>query len=221
MRFVEISHEIEVGMETYRGLPVPSVDVIVDHESSRARYGGKSEFLISSLCLCGNTGTYVDSPRHRYPDGADLARLPLERLADLPVTVIDARRAGRAIGDEIFAGAELGGHAALVLTGFSRHWRTEAYFTDNPFLTRSASEYLVRSGVAFVGIDSLNIDDTADLSRPAHTLLLRAGIPVCEHLTNLQAVPHNGARLHAVPIAWSGGATFPVRAYVVGRDERD
>jgi kynurenine formamidase len=157
----------------------------------------------------------VDSPRHRYADGADLASLPLEALADLPVAVVDATGAGRAIGPERFAGIDAKGKAVLVRTGFSRHWRTDAYFTDNPFLTRGASEHLARAGAAFVGIDSLNIDDTADKSRPAHTILLRAGIPVCEHLTGLDALPASGARLHAVPIAWVGGATFPVRAYVI------
>ena len=202
-------------METYRGLPVPTVEVIVDYETSRERYDGKAEFLIASLHLCGNTGTYVDSPRHRFADGADLASLPLEALADLPVVVVDATGAGRAIGPERFAGIDAKGKAVLVRTGFSRHWRTDAYFTDNPFLTAEASEHLARYGAAFVGIDSLNIDDIGNKSRPAHTILLRAGIPVCEHLTGLDALPRSGGRLHAVPIAWVGGATFPVRAYVM------
>ena len=218
MRFIEISHPIEVGMETYRPLPAPSVEVLLDYERSRARYEGKAEFLIASLTLCGNTGTYVDSPHHRFPDGADLAQLSLEQLADLPVALIDARTAGRAITEAAFDGVALEGRAVLVMTGFSRNWRTEAYFSENPYLTRAAAEQLARSRAAFVGIDSLNIDDVADLSRPAHTVLLRAGIPVCEHLTNLAAVPATGGRLHAVPIAWVGGATFPVRAYVMAGD---
>ena len=213
-RLIDISHPIEEGMETYRGLPVPKVEVVVDYESSRSRYDGKAEFLIASLHLCGNTGTYVDAPRHRYADGKDLAQLPLETLADLPVEVIDARKSGRAIGPEAFAGRDLKGKAVLVLTGFARHWRTDAYFKDNTFLTRAASETLAKSGAVFVGIDSLNIDDIEDKNRPAHTILLRAGIPVGEHFTNLESVP-NGSRLHAVPIPWVGGATFPVRAYVI------
>lgn len=216
-RFIEISHRIEAGMETYRGLPVPRVEVVVDYESSRPRYGGQSEFLIASLHLCGNTGTYVDSPHHRFPDGVDLAGLPLEKLADLPVVVVDVSQSGRAIGPDLFEGLELRHKAVLVHTGFSRHWRTDAYFRDNPFLTKKTSEVLARSGASFVGIDSLNIDDTADLARPAHTTLLRAGIPVCEHLTELERIPSTGGLLHAVPIAWVGGATFPVRAYVIVR----
>jgi kynurenine formamidase len=214
-RFIEVSHVVEAGMVTYPGLPAPAVEVLVDHDSSRARYGGRSEFLIASLHLCGNTGTYVDSPLHRHRGAADLAGLPLERLAHLPVRVFDARSAGRAVGPDLFAGADLRGAAVLVRTDFSQHWRTERYGRENPFLTAEASEALVRAGAAFVGIDSLNIDDIADLSRPAHTLLLGAGIPVCEHLTRLAELPPAAGHLHAVPIAWKGGATFPVRAYVL------
>jgi arylformamidase len=218
VRFIEVSHRVVPGMTTYPGLPAPEVDVVVDYETSRERYGGKAEFLIASLHLCGNTGTYVDSPHHRYPTGVDLADLPLERVAHVPAVVVDATGAGRAIGPEVFRGVELTGRAILVRTDFSRHWGTDAYFTGHPFLTRHSVDVLVRAGPAFVGIDSLNIDDVADLSRPAHTKLLGAGIPVCEHMTDLAAVPATGARLHAVPIAWVGGATFPVRAYVIAED---
>jgi len=214
-RFIEVSHRIVPGMKTYPGLPEPTVDVNLDYEASRERYGGKAECLIASLHLCGNTGTYVDSPHHRYPAGADLADLPLERLAHVPAVVVDATRAGRAIGPDVFRGITLTGQAVLVRTDFSRHWGTEAYFSGHPFLSADSAEVLVQAKPAFVGIDSLNIDDTADLSRPAHSKLLGAGIPVCEHLTNLGAVPRDGGRLHAVPIAWVGGATFPVRAYVI------
>jgi kynurenine formamidase len=218
MRIIEVSHRIEAGMKTYPGLPEPTVDVNLDYESSRERYGGKAEFLIASLHLCGNTGTYVDSPHHRFPTGADLAEIPLERLAHVPVVVVDATRAGRAIGADAFDGVELEDRAVLVRTDFSRHWGTEAYFTEHPHLTAASAELLVQANPSFVGIDSLNIDDTADLSRPAHTKLLRAGIPICEHMTGLDALPTAGGRLHAVPIAWVGGATFPVRAYVIAEE---
>lgn len=214
-RFAEVSHVIEPGMITYPGLPAPEAHVIVDHDSSRERYQGKAEFLIASLHLCGNTGTYVDSPFHRHRGAQDLAALPLERLAHLPVRVLDARALGRAVGPQLFEKADLRGAAVLVRTDFSQHWRTERYGRENPFLTAAACELLVRSGAAFVGIDSLNIDDIGDLARPAHTILLGAGIPVCEHLTNLGALAPDAGHLHAVPIAWKGGATFPVRAYVL------
>ena len=205
-------------MKTYPGLPEPKVEVIIDYQSSRERYRGKAEFLIASLHLCGNTGTYVDSPHHRYEAGIDLADLPLERVAHVPVMVVDASSAGRAIGPELFRSGALAGRAVLIRTDFSRHWGTEAYFTGHPFLTAESAELLAWAKPAFVGIDSLNIDDTADLSRPAHTKLLGTGIPICEHMTGLAAVPQDGGRLHAVPIAWVGGATFPVRAYVIAED---
>jgi arylformamidase len=200
-------------METYRPLPVPRVEVLNDYDASR--YQGRSEFLIASLHLCGNTGTYVDSPRHRYRAGADLAALPLERLAELEIVVVDAAGRGRAIGADALAVGDVRGKAVLVRTGFSRYWRTDSYFSGNPFLTAEACEALVAARAAFVGIDSLNIDDVEDMARPAHTTLLRAGIPICEHMTNLSAVESGAGRLHAVPIAWAGGASFPVRAYVV------
>ena len=211
-RFIDVSHPIVEGMETYRPLPPPTVEVLNDYDASR--YDGKAEFLIASLHLCGNTGTYVDAPRHRFRDGTDLAGLPLERLANLEVVVIDATNAGRAIGPDALPAGDLHGKALLVRTEFSRHWGTESYFSDNPFLTAESCERLLAAGVVFVGIDSLNIDDIADMARPAHTTLLRAGVPICEHMTNLAAVP-SGGRLHAVPIGWVGGGTFPVRAYVV------
>jgi len=211
---IEVSHPITAGMKTYPGLPLPEVEVVFDYESSRERYQGKAEFLIASLHLCGNTGTYVDAPIHRYRGGVDLASLPLERLADVEVVVVDATKAGRAIGAEAFAGVNVQGRAVLVRTDFSRHWGTEAYFSSNPFVTAEAAQLLASEHAALVGIDSLNIDDTADPSRPAHTILLGAGIPICEHMTNLVSVPEGG-RLHAVPIAWVGGASFPVRAYVL------
>jgi kynurenine formamidase len=214
-RFVELSHQIVPGMKTYPGLPEPKVEVLLDYEASRGRYQNQAEFYIASLHLCGNTGSYVDSPRHRYREGIDLASLPLERLANLPMIVIDASRAGRAISGDAFRSLDLSGRAILFRTDFSDHWGTPAYFTDNPFLTADAADLLVSKQPAFVGIDSLNIDDTGDPSRPVHTRLLGAGIPICEHMTNLKALPPSGARLHAVPIAWVGGGTFPVRAYAV------
>ena len=213
---IDLSHPVVEGMETYRPLPTPRVEVLSDYDASR--YEGKSEFLIASLHLCGNTGTYVDSPRHRFRDGADLASLTLTHLADLQVVVADATATGRVIGPDALPAEDLNGKAILVRTDFSRHWGSDAYFTANPFLTADACQALVAAGVAFVGIDSLNIDDIGDLARPAHTTLLGAGVPICEHMTNLASI-RSGGRLHAVPIAWVGGAAFPVRAYVVSEGQ--
>jgi len=214
--FIEVSHAIEAGMKTYPGLPEPRVEVFMDFDESRSRYAGGTEFFIANLHLCGNTGTYVDSPFHRYRTGIDLSLLPLDRLAHLPVEVIDCTLATtRGISRNVLAARDVAGKAVLFRTGWSRHWRTERYFDLNPFLTADCCEALVDGGAAFAGIDSLNIDDIEDGVRPAHTILLGAGIPVCEHMTNLQSLPEKKGHLHAVPIAWKGGATFPVRAYVM------
>ncbi len=203
-------------MKTYPGLPEPDIDVVLDYEASRDHYDNQAEFFIASLHLCGNTGTYVDSPCHRFRGAADLSVLPLERLAHVPVLVVGATAvSSRSITHEIFRGCDLRGRAVLVRTEWSRHWRTERYFDKHPFLTADACDCLLDGGAEFVGIDSLNIDDTGNPARPAHTKLLGAGVPVCEHMTNLGSISDDGGYLHAVPIAWKGGASFPVRAYVM------
>jgi kynurenine formamidase len=217
--FIEVSHQIEAGMKTYPGLPEPQAEILLNYEESRSRYNDQAEFLIASLHLCGNTGTYVDSPCHRHRGATDLAGLPLTSLAHVPTLVVEARQQPqRGIGPDLFKGLVLKDKAVLVHTGWSRRWRTEAYFEPNPFLTAETCDFLLDAGVKFVGIDSLNIDDIQDLARPAHTKLLAAGVPICEHMTNLAAIPPTNTFLHAVPIAWVGGATFPVRAYVMAFD---
>jgi kynurenine formamidase len=218
MRIIEVSHRIVEGMRTYPGLPEPRIEVLLDYDASRARFapdehGEPTEFYIATLHCCGNTGTYVDSPRHRYRNGVDLADLPLERVAHLPIEVIDVR-GDSAVTHRAVTGRHLNGKAVLFHTGWSAHWRTDKYFEPNPHLTADACRALLDAGAVFAGIDSVNIDSLADLRRPAHSILLGAGVPVCEHMTNLAALPEQGY-LHAAPIAWEGGATFPVRAYVL------
>jgi kynurenine formamidase len=214
-RLIDLSHPVHEGMPAYPGLPGPEISDHLSREASRANYAPGTEFQIGRITMVANTGTYVDAPFHRYGDGADLAALPLERIADLDGLVVDVRPAGREIGPEWLMHHALTGKGVLLHTGWSRHWGTDAYTTGHPFLTRSAANYLVDARPAMVGIDSLNIDDTADRTRPAHTLLLAAGIPICEHLTGLGALPAIGFRFSAVPAAVRGMGTFPVRAYAV------
>jgi kynurenine formamidase len=210
---VDLSHAVEAGMQTYPGLPGPVICDFLSREASRARYAPGTEFQIGKIELVANTGTYVDSPFHRFEGGDDLAALPLERLADLPLLVVSS--GATAIGPEAFAKLEVRGKAVLVRTGWSRHFGTPRYFDGHPFLTAEAAEALVAGGAAFVGIDSLNIDDIRGGARPVHTALLGGGIPVGEHFTNLGALPEQGARLHAAPVKVRGMGTFPVRAYAV------
>jgi arylformamidase len=213
-RLIDLSHPIEAGMTTYPGLPVPEVRQHLTREASRAHYAPGVEFRIDVVTLCGNTGTYMDSPLHRFADGADLASLPLERLVDVAVVRIDATSAGRAVHATSFDGHDLAGTAVLVHTGHDRRWRTDAYAEDAPFLALDAVERLVDAGVAVVGIDSLNIDDTADGTRPAHSLLLGAGIPIVEHMANLGDVPETGTFFTALPAPFVDVVTAPVRAVV-------
>ena len=215
-RLIDLSHAVRHGLVTYPGLPAPVIGEHLSRSASRERYAPGTEFQIGRIELVANTGTYVDAPFHRFAAGADLAHLPLESLADLPGLVLRVpERVGRAIGPEIFTDLVLAGRAVLVHTGFDAHFGTPAYGTGHPFLTRAAAELLVRERAALVGIDSLNVDDTTDGTRPAHTLLLGAGIPICEHLTNLGALPPQDFRFHAVPVKVEGLGSFPVRAYAV------
>lgn len=216
MTLIDLSHAVEHGMQTYPGLPGPIVCDFLTREASRAHYAAGTTFHIGRIDLVANTGTYVDAPFHRYADGADLAALPLESLADLEgvVVPVDANRE-RGIGTQAIEGIDVRGKAVLFACGWSRHWRTPRYFDGHPFLTRATAERLVERGARFVGIDSLNIDDTRDPARPVHTALLRAGIPIGEHLTGLERLPRDGFRFHAAPVKVVAMGTFPVRAYAV------
>jgi kynurenine formamidase len=214
-RLLDLSHAVEQGMVTYKGLPGPLIRDFLSREASRALYAPGTEFHIGRIDMVANTGTYVDSPFHRFADGKDLAELPLESLANLDGLVVRRPDGPRAIGASAFDGLDVRGRAVLVHTGWDRHWRSETYFAGHPFLSRDAAERLAGGGAAFVGIDSYNIDDTADGSRPAHTILLGARIPVCEHMCNLGALPERGFRFSAVPVKVRGFGTFPVRAFAV------
>jgi arylformamidase len=211
---VDVSHVVEHGMITYKGLPAPVVCDFLSREQSRSHYAPGTEFHIGKIEMVANTGTYLDSPFHRYAGGKDLSQLPLERLANLQGVVIPADPSkGRAIGRAAFKDCDLRGKAVLVRTGWDEHWRTDRYFEGHPFLTKEAAEFLLDAGVALVGIDSLNIDDTADLSRPVHSVLLGAEVPVVEHLRGLGGLPGAGFRFFAVPVKVKGMGTFPVRAF--------
>jgi len=215
-RLIDVSHEIEAGMITYPGLPAPVVSDYLSREASRGRYAEGTTFQIGRIEMIANTGTYVDAPFHRFEGGIDLSGLPLERLADVEGLVIDAAgRDGRAIDGGYFQGLDLRDRAVLIRTGWDAHWRTAQYDEGAPFVTRRAAELLVEAAPALVGIDSVNIDDAQDGARPAHTLLLGAGIPVVEHLCDLNKLPARGFRFHCVPVKFRGVGTFPVRAYAV------
>ena len=210
---IDLSHTVEDGMITYKGLPAPIICDYLSRVDSRARYAPGTEFQIGRIEMVANTGTYVDSPFHRYPDGKDLAQLELESLANLECVVIRATsRSQRAISD-LPAGLELRGKAVLFHTGWAAHWRTDQYFEGHPFLTGALAQRLVDAGAALVGIDSFNIDSTETGERPVHSTLLGAEIPIVEHLRGLEALPNRGARFYAVPVKVRGMGTFPVRAF--------
>ncbi len=215
-RLIDLSHAVEHGMITYKGLPAPLICDFLSREDSRRIYASGTEFQIGKIEMVANTGTYLDSPFHRYADGKDLSELPLEWLADLEAVVVRApAEAGRTVDADRFRKLACKGKAVLVHTGWSRHWGSERYFEEHSFLTAEAAELLKERGARLVGIDSLNIDDISGGTRPVHSTLLRHDIPIVEHMTNLDRIPDSGFRFHAVPVKVKKFGTFPVRAFAL------
>jgi len=212
---VDLSHTIREGLVTYPGLPAPIFTPHLTREDSKSKYAPGTQFALDVITMIGNTGTYIDSPYHRYEGGTDLAGLSLETLVDQPAEVFHLQDATeRGIPAEVFYDRDVVGRAVLLHTGWDRHFGKPAYLKGAPFLATAAVDYLVGQGVTMVGIDSLNIDDTESVGeRPAHTGLLAAGIHVVEHLTNLGSLPPSGSTVTVVPPKVEGFGTFPVRAY--------
>jgi kynurenine formamidase len=215
MSVIDLSQTICDGLVTHRGLPPVKISPYLTREDSRVHYAPGTEFQIDRLDLLGCTGTYLDAPYHRYEQGRDLAGLPLESLVNQPGLVIRARQASRAIGSRLFQGRDLAGRAVLVDTGWSVHFGASKYFDGPPFLTREAAEILVESQAALVGLDSMNIDDTADPTRPVHSLLLAAGIPIIENMAHLDRLPDNNFRFFAAPLKIRGVGSGPIRAWAL------
>lgn len=213
---IDLSHTIEDGLITYKGLPAPIICDFLSREASRSHYSKGTEFHIGKIEMVANTGTYLDAPFHRWADGIDIADLPLTAVADLPTVHIDTTsRNGRAIGPEWFEDLDLAGKAVLVQTGWAQHWNTDQYYEEHPYLTEETAVFLKQAGARLVGIDSYNIDSTDDGSRPVHSILLRHNILIVEHMTNLRQLPANGFRFYAVPVKVKGMGTFPVRAFAI------
>lgn len=213
---VDLSHKLEPGMPSYPGLPAPKFHVFLKHgdPANQAHYAPGTSFQIASYELGGNTGTYVDAPFHRHPSGHDLASVPLAHLVNLPGLLLSAQVDGE-IGPEHFLEVDAAGKAVLVHTGWASRWGSNDYFRSGPFLNGAACQHLIRQGATLVGIDCANIDNMKDRARPAHTLLLEAGIPIVEHLCGLEQLPGRSFRFFAGPPAIQEGTSFPVRAFAI------
>jgi len=212
--FIDLSHTVEHGMITYKGLPAPVISDFMSREASRSHYQAGTEFNIAKIDMVANTGTYLDSPFHRYARGKDLAHLALDSVANVEGVVV--RCSERAIGEQVLAGLEVKGKAVLFHTGWDAHWRTETYWNgEHPFLTEGCATYLAKAGATIVGIDSYNIDSILDGTRPAHSILLGHDIPIVEHLCSLGELPDSGFKFFAVPVKVREFGTFPVRAFAL------
>jgi arylformamidase len=213
VRHIDLSHIIEDGMITYKGLPAPLICDFMSREESKAKYEPGTQFVITKIEMVANTGTYIDSPFHRYAEGLDISELSLADLAQIECVVIRVDQSVLSIGPDHFENVDFRDRAVLVHTGWARYWRTDAYFENHAHLTEKAALKLVEGGARVVGIDSYNIDSIATGARPVHSVLLRRGIPIIEHMCNLDAVPERGAFLTAAPVAVKGMGSFPVRAF--------
>ncbi len=215
-RLIDLSHTVYHGLTTYPGLPAVVISDYLSREASQELYSPGTSFHIGKIEMVANTGTYLDAPFHRFSQGKDLSELPLAWVADLPGRVIRVGpERGGAIRAEVFQGVDLTDRAVLIHTGWSTHWGTDRYGHGHPYLTEDAARHLRSSGALLVGIDSLNIDDTGDGRRPAHTLLLESEIPIVEHMTNLESLPEQGFRFFAVPVKVREMGSFPVRAFAL------
>lgn len=216
-KLIDLSHTVEEGMVTYKGLPAPLICDFLTREASKAYYAEGTTFHIGTIEMAGNTGTYLDSPFHRYADGKDLSELPLKSIAELEGIVFRVKADQSSIDSALFSGADVSGKAVLIHTGWDQHWRTDQYFEGHPHLTEAAAAWLKEAGAALVGIDSYNIDGTMTGDRPAHSILLGADIPIVEHMCGLKDLPDSGFTFNAVPVKVKNFGTFPVRAYAVIR----
>ena len=213
LNLVDLSHRVISGQETYPGLPAPKISDYISHQDSRSHYTNGTEFQIGKIQMVMNTGTYVDSPFHRYRDKPDISAMELDRLANLEGLCI--RTGGACCDLSALNDSDVRNKAVLIDTGWSTHWGTPRYFSGHPFVSAEAAQWLAESGAAHVGIDSLNIDSTDDPLRPVHSILLEAGIPITEHLCNLHSIPDSGFRYFAVPARVVGAGSFPVRAFAI------
>jgi len=213
-KLIDLSHTIEHGLVTYKGLPAPIICDYLSREASKKLYGEGTSFQIGMIEICSNTGTYLDSPFHRYEEGDDISQLDLSAVASLDVIKVTVAEEIHSIGVEFFIDLDVTGKAVLVETNWSRHWNTEQYYEGHPHLTEAAAQCLKDKGAVLVGIDSYNIDDVSGNQRPVHSLLLGANILIVEHLCNLAALPSSGGKFYAVPVKLKGVGTFPVRAFV-------
>jgi kynurenine formamidase len=211
---IDLSHVIEDGMITYKDFPAPLICDWLSREESRKRYEHGTEFQIGKIEMVANTGTYIDSPFHRYADGIDISELPLEKLAGIECVVVRIDDDVTSIGPDCFNELDFRGKAVLIDTRWDQHWRTDKYFVDHPYLAEASARLLADGGAILVGIDSFNIDSIATGARPVHSILLGHGIPIIEHMCNLDSVPETGALLTAAPVPVRGMGSFPVRAFV-------
>lgn len=223
-RFVDLSHVFEDGMPGFKMRNedgtftqyTARIRPLLTHEQSLPRYHGKACFEITEMAFQTPVGTYLDSPYHRYPDGRDISEIRIDEVV-LPGVVIDVRgrREFESVGLDVvrrLSGASLKGKAVLFNFGWDRCWGRDEYYAY-PHISEDLARHLVSAGARLVGVDTVNIDDSKDPTRPAHTLLLRNEVLIVENLTGLDQLHGMAFRFFAVPWKARKVASLPVRAF--------
>lgn len=216
---VDLTQPMDGAIPMSPGLPGMEMSTVLSREKSREMYDGDVEFLIQRYEITGNSGTCIDAPFHRYADGSDLSSIPLPATVGVPGIRIDARDAmtsgRRRIDESYLNGDDLRGRAILFWTGCDERWPRDEYMDHNPFICAELATRLVEDGVVLVGIDACNVDDTGDMERPSHSILLRNGIPIVENLRGLSKLDAEDYQFHAAPLPIRHGTVVPVRAYAI------
>lgn len=222
MTFIDLSQTFEDGMPGFKmkdetGEMVQytaRIRPFFTHEQSRQSiYDGQSAFEVTEMSFQTSVGTYLDSPFHRYPERRDISELRLDEVI-LPGVVVDVRgrKPFEAVGPEVLPDVDLKGHAVLFNFGWSQYWGSEQY-QAYPFIARETIDYLLAAQVKLVGVDAVNVDDSRDKRRPAHSEFLKHDVLVVENLTNLDLLHGQAFRFFAVPIKGKRVAAMPIRAF--------
>lgn len=228
MRFVELNHVITNGLISYPGMPPVEISALYTREQCGNTFGGQSAALLDFIKMVNISGTYIDSPYHRFENGYKICDIPLEKCFNLPAFVVDLGLNTDEQGNPVFDvedmqkaldTEDIHGGAVLLHSGHDKKFMTPAYAVKVPYCTPEAAQWLIDRGVYVVGIDTQLIDNFNDKSKGdrVHDTVLGAGSVICEDMKDLDLLPKKGARLYVIAPRVAM-ASFPARVFAVIED---
>lgn len=221
VRIVELSHDLHPGQEEYQ--------LEVEHryvEELLPEYKRPPDawYIMSEVRMWSHVGTHMESPFHYLKEGQDVAHIPLERvvgegvLVDFtdksvgaPITVEDMEERGQDIRE---------GDIVFVRTGLSHNYRTPRSH-DRPYFPAATIRWLVEKGITCLGVDCSGIEKRDQPTQPSHEMLFKHGIPLIEHLANLEQLSKKRFRVVAVPWRVHGLEASPVSVIAFESDDPD